>query len=145
MRTVKNTALFLSKIDRRSDSECWPWIGHRDRKGYGWYCMGFAHRKALVLFTGSEIPPGMCVLHSCDNPPCCNPAHLRIGTVSDNSQDMVARGRCARATAKVSVQQARDIVTMRGMGYRNGEIAPLFGITNHAVSMILARARKRKH
>lgn len=51
-----------------------------------------AHRAAYVLAHG-PIPPGLGVLHSCDNPPCIRPEHIRAGTRAENSADMVARGR----------------------------------------------------
>lgn len=50
------------------------------------------HRFAYHLTKGA-IPDGMQVLHSCDNPPCCNPDHLRVGTSLNNARDMVGRGR----------------------------------------------------
>ncbi|MFB9187253.1 HNH endonuclease signature motif containing protein [Dactylosporangium sucinum] len=52
-----------------------------------------AHRVAWEVANGQPIPDGLQVLHSCDNPPCCNPAHLSIGTQAENMQQMVARGR----------------------------------------------------
>lgn len=76
--------------------ECWEWMGSRLPRGYGTYGRAknkvLAHRAALAR-SGVEVPKGMKVLHSCDNPPCCNPAHLRVGTQADNVTDMWARGR----------------------------------------------------
>lgn len=85
---------FWAKVDRRG--ACWVWQAARDAKGYGWFIIDKtpqrAHRVAYELANG-PIPTGLCILHSCDNPPCCNPAHLRAGTKLENSQDCVRRGR----------------------------------------------------
>lgn len=85
---------FWSKVTK-SDG-CWEWTAHRDKKGYGSF--GFsgkvqkAHRVAYILTFG-ELPDGAHILHSCDNPSCVNPGHLRTGTHTDNMQDKVMRGR----------------------------------------------------
>ena len=78
---------------------CWLWIGPRGKrrnKNYG-YCTLIkgqiqAHRVAHILFKGL-IPEGLQVLHSCDNPPCVRPKHLRAGTAQDNVDDREKRGR----------------------------------------------------
>lgn len=86
---------FWSKVEKRG-ADCWLWTRYRDEHGYGrtWFDGGHitAHRLAYIL-THGEIPDGAHILHSCDNPPCVNPAHLRAGTRSDNMRDKVARGR----------------------------------------------------
>lgn len=79
------------------DNSCWLWTGKsKHRFGYGFINNGgrveLTHRVAWTLANG-EIPAGLQVLHSCDVPSCCNPAHLFIGTASDNVQDMVSKGR----------------------------------------------------
>lgn len=82
------------------EGACWAWLGKinkRHRYGY-FYVPGTgghvrAHRFAWALAHGQAVPTGMHVLHSCDNPPCVNPAHLRIGTREDNMRDMVNKGR----------------------------------------------------
>ena len=77
-------------------SGCLEWTGRKTAKGYGQVVISRrdarAHRIAFTLAKG-PIPEGMMVLHSCDNPPCCNPAHLRIGTAADNWADVIARNR----------------------------------------------------
>src|SRR3990172_11010997 len=89
---------FIKRIDcTRGSSSCWPWLGRRNAKGYGvlryQYQFWFAHRLAYTLWCGT-IPPGFQVQHrKCDNPPCCNPAHLRVGTHIENMAQMVARNR----------------------------------------------------
>lgn len=85
---------FWSKVEKADG--CWNWNGYRDTKGYGAFGLDRkvqkAHRVAYILAFG-EIPEGAHILHSCDNPPCVNPAHLRAGTRTDNMQDKVLRGR----------------------------------------------------
>lgn len=76
---------------------CWEWGKATNRDGYGVLVISGrfqrAHRVAFAWFTGTELPPGKMILHSCDNPPCCNPAHLRPGTVVENAADAKTRGR----------------------------------------------------
>jgi len=77
-------------------SGCREWARHRDVDGYGRTKVNGkdigAHQLAWKL-TNGEIPSGHGVLHKCDNPPCCEPAHLFTGTVLDNNRDMLAKGR----------------------------------------------------
>ena len=77
---------------------CVKWLGSQDKDGYGWIrCQGHrkAHRAAYSLFVG-PIPPGLLVCHKCDNTSCVNPKHLFLGTVSDNLQDAISKGRIPR-------------------------------------------------
>ena len=78
------------------DGDCLVWTGARDRYGYGWFEFQGktlrTHRIAWELANG-PIPGGLWVCHHCDNPPCCNTAHLFIGTRRDNVLDMSAKGR----------------------------------------------------
>lgn len=75
---------------------CWVWTKGHLRAGYG--ALKFqrqrwmAHRLAFTLSTG-PIPDGLKVCHKCDNPICCNPGHLFLGTNADNHKDMRAKGR----------------------------------------------------
>jgi hypothetical protein len=81
---------FWTKVDKTGD--CWMWTACRDRQGYGQIDAQRAHRVAYADRHG-PIPAGMYVLHSCDNPPCVNPAHLRLGTHEENMREMVERAR----------------------------------------------------
>jgi len=64
-----------------------------------------AHRLAWHAYRG-VIPNCLAVLHRCDNPPCCNPAHLFLGTLADNNADMKAKG---RQFCKLTPDKARAI------------------------------------
>jgi hypothetical protein len=92
---------FWAKVDRRGDNECWPWLAGKNNKGYGRIYGSAkkrhlsAHRAAWEV-THGKPPADMCVCHSCDNPGCCNPAHLFLGTYADNNHD---RDRKKRHTA----------------------------------------------
>lgn len=89
--------LWASVDQSGGPNTCWPWMGTRDRKfGHGRIRVGarkiIASRVAWELTRG-PIPDGLDVLHSCDHGPCCNPAHLFLGTQADNNADMVRKGR----------------------------------------------------
>lgn len=129
---------------------CWEWKStSRLRSGYGRISIDgqqcLAHRVAWEWAFGS-IPKGMLVRHKCDNPSCCNPFHLELGTDQDNYNDMVARGRrvLGRAKgernckAKLSVEQVKQIRAM----YKAGEestntLARKFNVTQALISQIV--------
>lgn len=110
---------FWLKVDQRGGpGACHPWTAARDR-GYGKFTIRGkgqfrAHRLAYELTIG-PIPEGLNVLHHCDNPPCCNPAHLFLGTQQDNVNDMYAKGRGNCSTgerswrAKLTANDVREI------------------------------------
>jgi len=87
---------FYSNIKVNPETNCWEWIGNKDKKGYGIFKgYGFthrAHRFSWLLHKG-EFPNEFYVCHKCDNPPCVNPDHLFLGTQFDNMQDMIQKGR----------------------------------------------------
>jgi hypothetical protein len=80
--------------------DCVEWRGQTGTGGYGtlWFNgrRTSTHRAAFEIASGDVIPAGLCIRHSCDNPPCVNPRHLLLGTSLDNAQDCVSRGRIAR-------------------------------------------------
>jgi hypothetical protein len=95
--TPKDIQRFWSKVDKSGGPDaCWIWAAGKTAAGYGELGIHkhivYSHRLAWILTYG-EIHDGLCVCHKCDNPPCCNPDHLFLGTASDNATDMVKKGR----------------------------------------------------
>ncbi|WP_377801390.1 HNH endonuclease signature motif containing protein [Bosea eneae] len=143
-RKGREAKFWLKVRKAKSPNGCWLWAGKRDQDGYGrvrYHGVETpAHRKAYELKCG-EIPAGMVVRHSCDNPPCVNPAHLSVGTVADNSADMMSRGRSAvrigqkNTAAKLTELQVRSIFSDQ-RHYR--EIADAHSISSWTVFDIKA-------
>lgn len=111
---------FWAKAVTGGREECWNWTAYRTPGGYGMFQVEakkwvLSHRVAYALALG-EIPPGACVCHSCDNPSCCNPAHLFLGTHADNIADRDAKGRQARGDRHGSHTRPES----RATGVRNG-------------------------
>ncbi len=114
---VQDTERFWSKVDKSGgDTACWPWMMSVDKDGYGQYRLHGrrgrnlkAHRIAYQIANGS-IDPELFVLHSCDNPPCCNPAHLRQGTHIENMSDMSLRGR-SKKTGYPGTKNVKCVLT----------------------------------
>ncbi len=139
---------FWAKVEKRGPDECWPWKAGKGRGGYGRIRHGGsgsktvrAHRVAWELVYG-PIPEGMDVLHNCDNPPCCNPGHLYLGTDTDNRQDCLARGRAARgeANGRAKLTEAKVIAirAARARGETYLSIAQRFGVSDSAIEFIVA-------
>lgn len=85
---------FWRSVDKSASLDsCWPWTRYRMANGYGRHRTGYTHRYALELTLGRPLAEGMEACHSCDNPPCCNPAHLFEGTRLDNERDKTVKGR----------------------------------------------------
>jgi len=137
---------FWSKVDIKSKNECWIWKGALDYDGYRIFNFnGITKRTHVIAMMKKEkITKGNQVLHICDNPPCCNPKHLKIGTHQDNMDDMIKKNRANKAfgekngNSKLTVSNVKKIRLM----YANGEfsmqdIGSKFGISRMNVCDIV--------
>lgn len=118
-------------------NECWFWHG-ATTGGYGRYRGRYAHRVSYAFFYGG-IPPGMDVLHKCDQPSCVNPLHLFVGTDTDNMQDMIRKGRgnWARGEDSGKSKLTEEAVLEIAYSLETGrKMAAKFGISEVCVSNI---------
>ena len=143
---------FWSWVDVGEPDQCWPSRGClRGASGHvNFQANGkgnYAHRVAWEL-THGPVPDGLHVLHHCDNPPCCNPAHLFLGTHADNMADMAAKGRYRvipqpgerNPQAKLTEP---EVVTIRRRyaagGISQAALAREYGVSPALVGMIVRR------
>lgn len=124
----------------RKSPGCWIWTGARVR-GYGQFSVGHgvpkrAHRVAWTLANG-PIPDDLHILHSCDVPLCCNPAHMRLGTHQENMRDSVGKGRkTVPRHRKLTLRDRLDIYNApRGKG-TGQELAAQYGVSETCISLI---------
>ena len=87
----------LNKVIVNDVTDCWEWQGGKNNIGYGLIRdekrMRTAHRVSYEEHNNIQIPKNLVTMHSCDNPCCVNPSHLSLGTRSDNTRDMINKGR----------------------------------------------------
>lgn len=160
---VELATRFWIKVASVDPSACWPWTAGRNRLGYGKFGIEgrahYAHRIAWEL-THGPIPDGLRALHRCDNPPCCNPAHLFLGTQGENIQDMHDKGRHrpkvvhpippghARGEACHSAKlTAPDVLSIRQAASEGTDfptLAARYGVTKQSIWAIVHR-KKWKH
>jgi hypothetical protein len=133
---------FWSKVDRSGD--CWIWTASLNAAGYGRIGEGrervwLSHRLAYRLAYGVD-PADQYVCHRCDNPPCCNPRHLFLGTHADNMADAAQKGRGIRGEIHPLTSLAEaDVIAMRHMRARGAsyrEVGEAFGVTGSSARSI---------
>lgn len=133
MRTLAER--FWNKVRKQGDDQCWEWAGYRNHHGYGVVKIGNLLRRSNRVvweLTYGSIPEGMCVCHRCDNPSCCNPNHLFLGTPKDNSDDKMRKGRCHRGEEvsqhKLTVELVKTIRSEVRKGASCRSVAKRYGI-----------------
>ena len=124
---------------------CWPWTSALTEHGYGLIHVDGKVRRAThvaVELDGRAVSEGQVVRHSCDNPPCVNPRHLRVGTQRDNVNDAMARGRAQRGStngcAVLDEDQVAQIRMLRSVDttpYR--DLADQFGVSVSTIARVV--------
>lgn len=145
---------FHRYVIRKTSDECWPWSGTVASNGYGVLGVGGrsgqtigAHRLAWVLATQQTIPHRFHICHKCDNPPCCNPAHLFLGTASDNIKDATSKGHktgkphpgIKNGMAKMTDDKVIKLRALATQGIPQRRIAAMFGISQTTTWHIINR------
>lgn len=138
-------ARFHRSYERRDDNECWPWTKSTVGDGYGQIKATrqrhnlYSHRLAYLISHG-PIPAHRQVRHSCDNPSCCNPAHLSVGTSGDNHQDMRLRNRHLKngqsVQSTLTWQKVNEIRALLSVGCRQIDLAERYGVGQSTVNRI---------
>lgn len=132
---------FWEKVNKTES--CWLWTGALLKTGYGSIRINNksvrAHRVAYELSVG-KIPDGMIILHSCDNPLCVNPSHLRIGNKRENMADAIERGQHKtgerHAKSKLSNNDVATIRAALSAGVTGRYLAKKFSVDETTISHI---------
>ncbi|QKY78955.1 HNH endonuclease [Arthrobacter phage Jinkies] len=137
---------WVEVVRRPELGACWEWKGMLDKKGYGRANVGqqktrAAHRAAYEVWNG-ELDPDLMVCHSCDNPPCINPAHLFPGDQFVNMGDAKAKRRNAngmrQGCAKLTDQQVAEIrAKYKPREYSQARLGREYGVTQSAIGAII--------
>lgn len=158
-RDVRNAELFWAKVETHGNdiSVCWPWKAAVNEKGYGRFAeyhgggkgsknrrIWLAHRYAFKITYGG-IDEALCACHSCDNPACCNPTHIFLGTRADNNADMRAKSRGAKPPPsrrwKVTADMVQKLCALKECGYSYKAIARRHSLSDtHVRELILEAA-----
>jgi len=143
---------FWEKVDRsRGEDSCWEWLGGKTPDGYGLLWTGKnrigAHRFSYMLSHNIQsLSRNSFVCHSCDNPSCCNPKHLWLGSNRDNQLDYFSKGLPNNHptgkdnhSTKLTEKQVLEIRELRISGLSIHKIAKRFGVVDSAIFYILKR------
>ena len=144
---AETKAIILGRVEKQRDTGCWLWAGTLDGGGYGVFFWGphgrkhkGAHRVAYAAFVAD--PGALHVCHRCDNPRCCNPEHLFLGTPAQNHRDKVAKGRAntpngeRSGSSKLTADCVLGIVRRLEAGDRQADIAKDYGVSAPVISYI---------
>ena len=144
-----------SKVDKRGEDKCWDWKGFKNHDGYGRTWINdkgyYAHRVIYSLVYPNTITLNAplsqddsgFLLHTCDNPSCCNPKHLWVGTHADNMADKVAKGRSPDFSGgkgprcKLTMDQAKEARLLRKTGMTIPQLMEKFELSRASMKTLL--------
>jgi hypothetical protein len=138
------------RLKYNQDNKCWEFTKGLSGAGYGTLRMTLgnrvevlAHRVSYILHNG-PIPERLEVCHICDNPSCCNPTHLFLGTHGDNMQDKMRKGRarCRHPVNHWEIVESKTvpkIVELKSQGLKNASIAKALGIDHRTLNNYIDR------
>lgn len=145
---------FWKKVNKGDTDDCWNWKARKNEGGYGNVFLEgkcrLAHRIAFCISYGA-FDNSLKVCHTCDNPSCCNPAHLWLGTDEENVADRDAKGRLVNGrkykgenhiNAKLTDKQASEIRALYAFGeWLHRELAEMYGVSRGTIQRIVTGAR----
>lgn len=143
--TTKSLAYKVwNRANRQHPDDCWEWMGHIGRTGYGILKHEgrpqLAHRLVFQL-AGRDLPPDMCACHTCDNRKCINPNHLFVGSSTDNNRDRDSKGRQAKGErggrAKLTEKQVIEIRQRQSNGEKIASLSREFGVSWAAIKFVV--------
>jgi len=155
-RPANTPDVLWEKVEIRQPHECWPWKGYKNEEGYGRTWINdngyYAHRVIFNLVYPNVIQLSApksthdqgFLLHTCDNPSCCNPSHLFVGTHADNMADKVAKGRSPDFSGdrgprcKLTMDQAIEIREKRKNGISAKQLAKDYELSLSSIKTLLA-------
>lgn len=128
---------FLKCITINPENNCWEWTAGLNGKGYGQMRINgrttLAHRYTYKHFVGNT--KGFYVCHKCDNPKCCNPEHLFLGTYLDNLNDMWNKGRGGRKLLPADIPVIKELANVKKLNQR--EIGEKYGVARSTIASLL--------
>jgi hypothetical protein len=154
-RPANTPDVLWSKVNIKGEDECWNWKGYKNDGGYGrtwiedrgYYAhrviFNLAYPNTITLSAPKDSDEAGFLLHTCDNPSCCNPKHLFVGTHADNMADKVAKNRQAKFPSgkaprcKLSMAQAREIRQLRKDGVSARDLAQRYEISLPSIKTLL--------
>jgi hypothetical protein len=147
LKTKTPADRYWEKVDRRGPDDCWPWRRTTDEFGHGQFFVSPergrvpAHVYGVELTTGQRCPEGKEGCHHCDNPPCCNPAHIYYGTRQQNVDDMWNRNRAPQGADRTQSKVDDHAVLAIRLRFADGEtllsLASEYGVSDTLISLIV--------
>ena len=135
---------FWKHVIKGEVNACWNWLGAKNQHGYGRLLVNksplYAHRISWELHKG-PLQASVHLLHTCDNPSCVNPEHLKLGTQSDNMQDCFKKNR--HPSAKITYEEAAEIRNLYKNTVTSYEaLGRKYGVTGRTINYIINEGRR---